>query len=56
MRCAIYTRVSTNSQVENDYNSLETKNRDRWLIFRLISTKHDTHMMFMRILVFLVLI
>lgn len=25
MRCAIYTRVSTDNQVEKDYNSLETK-------------------------------
>jgi len=25
MRCAIYTRVSTDNQVEKDYNSLETQ-------------------------------
>lgn len=28
MKCAIYTRVSTDNQVEKDYNSLETPKRE----------------------------
>jgi len=39
MQCAIYTRVSTDSQVEKDYNSLETQKESLMAYIKALNIK-----------------